>query len=143
MTYWLPLIRLSEGRSRPRRPASSGGGSCRWAETQPLSEPVEPDRQREDEPELSVAESRRAAPRQGPPEPWWGRRLGSAETLTHRGLAGRLLLVLLDAGGVEGALGRRGGEGVAAGGGGALEDRTRRWRVGPRSRLLCTCTCAG
>lgn len=35
---------------------SSGSASCRWEETQPLSEPVEPDRRRDDEPELSVAE---------------------------------------------------------------------------------------
>lgn len=35
---------------------SSGSASCRLEETQPLSEPVEPDRQRDDEPELSVAE---------------------------------------------------------------------------------------
>lgn len=34
---------------------SPGSASCRCEETQPLSEPVEPDRQREDEPELSVA----------------------------------------------------------------------------------------
>lgn len=47
-----------------------------------------------------------------------------------------LLFVFLDAGGVEGALGRRGGEGVAARGGGALEDKTRWWRVEPRSRLV-------
>lgn len=62
MTYWLlPLSRLSEGRSPLWRLVSSGGASWRWAETQPLSEPVEPDRQRDDEPELSVAESTRAA----------------------------------------------------------------------------------
>lgn len=29
--------------------------SWRWEETQPLSEPVEPERQRDEEPELSVA----------------------------------------------------------------------------------------
>lgn len=38
-----------------------------------------------------------------------------------------LLLVFLDAGGVEGALGRRGGEGVAARGGGVLEGGPRWW----------------
>lgn len=69
--------------------------------------------------------------------------IGRALKLTHGGLAGRLLLVFLDAGGDEGALGRRGGEGVAVRGGGALEDRTGLGRVGPRSRLFCTCTCAG
>lgn len=36
---------------------SSCGASRRWEETQPLSEPVDPDRQREEEPELSVAET--------------------------------------------------------------------------------------
>lgn len=33
---------------------SSCSASCRWEDTQPLSEPVEPERQRDDEPELSV-----------------------------------------------------------------------------------------
>lgn len=38
---------------------SSGSVSWRWEDTQPLSEPVEPERQRDDEPELSVAEDRK------------------------------------------------------------------------------------
>lgn len=38
---------------------SSGSASWRWEDTQPLSEPVEPERQRDDEPELSVAEDRK------------------------------------------------------------------------------------
>lgn len=37
---------------------SSGRASWRWEETQPLSEPVEPERQRDEEPELSVAETK-------------------------------------------------------------------------------------
>lgn len=38
-----------------RFPEDGWGSSCRWEEAQPLSEPVEPERQREEEPELSVA----------------------------------------------------------------------------------------
>lgn len=62
--YWLLISRLLEEEDEEEEGllegrGSSGSASWRWAETQPLSEPVEPERQREDEPELSVAEGGR------------------------------------------------------------------------------------
>lgn len=56
--YWLLRSCLWEVQEEVQEESwllcSSGSASWRWEETQPLSEPVEPERQRDDEPELSV-----------------------------------------------------------------------------------------
>lgn len=117
---------------------SSCSASWRWEETQPLSEPVDPERQREDEPELSVAETHKIrlshtcdvivmssrslhsrikvrAVSHGPDEQT-GHRKGVCWP-THWGLAAGLvfLLIFLDKGSDERGLSRSGGYHLAAG----------------------------
>lgn len=115
--------------------SSSCGASWRWEETQPLSEPVDPDRQREEEPELSVAETQAAPVRSwsllGHMTVYSGDVLNREQhgvcvcvcVHTQGGLAAGLmfLLIILSKGNDKGAVsGGRGGHGSAGGRGGGV-----------------------